>query len=166
MAVDPNNPDRVFIDTFDTWFATRTGTAFNDQPAAITATQPPITSSMSDQHALAFVPGDSDILSGRQRRRHLSLRRMPATRVHPFGRPGSTWTPISTRSSSTLVTSAEISRTIPRRSAVGGAQDNGPGSVQFAGSPTGPAQWQMGLGGDGFSGDPDLQLRKPKEPIS
>ena len=37
-------------------------------------------------------------------------------------------------------------------SAVGGAQDNGPSSVMFSGSPTGPAQWQMGLGGDGFSG--------------
>src|SRR5205085_3514838 len=34
--------------------------------------------------------------------------------------------------------------------AVGGAQDNGPSSVTFTGSPTGPAQWQMGLGGDGF----------------
>jgi len=37
-------------------------------------------------------------------------------------------------------------------SAVAGAQDNGPSSVLFSGSPTGPAQWQMGLGGDGFSG--------------
>ena len=27
MAVDPNNPDRVFFDTFDVWFASRTGTA-------------------------------------------------------------------------------------------------------------------------------------------
>src|SRR5207302_2590179 len=39
--------------------------------------------------------------------------------------------------------------------AVGGAQDNGPSSVTFSGSPTGPAQWQMGLGGDGFSGQID-----------
>ena len=28
VAVDPNNPDRVFIDTFDIWLATRTGTSF------------------------------------------------------------------------------------------------------------------------------------------
>ena len=39
--------------------------------------------------------------------------------------------------------------------AVGGAQDNGPSSVTFAGTPTGPVQWQMGLGGDGFSGQID-----------
>ena len=30
VAVDPNNPDRVFFDTFDVWFATRTGTVWND----------------------------------------------------------------------------------------------------------------------------------------
>ena len=28
--MDPNNPDRVFFDTFDVWFATRTGTVWND----------------------------------------------------------------------------------------------------------------------------------------
>src|ERR1019366_7547231 len=36
--------------------------------------------------------------------------------------------------------------------AVGGAQDNGPSSVTFSGTPTGAVMWQMGLGGDGFSG--------------
>src|SRR5438874_1369002 len=30
IAVDPNNPDRVFFDTYDLWFATRTGTVWND----------------------------------------------------------------------------------------------------------------------------------------
>ena len=39
--------------------------------------------------------------------------------------------------------------------AVGGAQDNGPSSAMFPGTPTGPVQWQMGLGGDGFSGQID-----------
>lgn len=32
----------------------------------------------------------------------------------------------------------------------GGAQDNGSMSITFSGSPTGPVQWQMGKGGDGF----------------
>src|SRR5205085_3654803 len=35
-------------------------------------------------------------------------------------------------------------------SANGGAQDNGSSSVTFTGSPSGPTQWQMGTGGDGF----------------
>ena len=30
IVVDPNNPERVFFDTFDVWFATRTGTTWND----------------------------------------------------------------------------------------------------------------------------------------
>ena len=30
IAVDPNNADRIFVDTYDIWLATRTGTAFTD----------------------------------------------------------------------------------------------------------------------------------------
>ena len=30
IAVDPNDPERVFVGTFEVWFATRTGTTFND----------------------------------------------------------------------------------------------------------------------------------------
>ena len=40
--------------------------------------------------------------------------------------------------------------TSPNPSAAGGAQDNGPSVVGFTGYPTGPAQWQMTIGGDGF----------------
>jgi len=41
--------------------------------------------------------------------------------------------------------------TSPNPSANGGAQDNGSSSVTFSGTPTGPVQWQMGKGGDGFT---------------
>jgi hypothetical protein len=34
--------------------------------------------------------------------------------------------------------------------ASGGAQDNGSSSITFSGTPTGPVQWQLGVGGDGF----------------
>src|SRR5438876_10963995 len=34
--------------------------------------------------------------------------------------------------------------------ASGGSQDNASGSVTFAGTPIGPVQWQVGIGGDGF----------------
>jgi hypothetical protein len=34
--------------------------------------------------------------------------------------------------------------------ASGGAQDNASSSVTFVGTPTGPVQWQTGIGGDGF----------------
>src|SRR4029077_13211826 len=61
IAVDPNNPDRVFIDTFEVWFATRTGTVWNDITCGYSGSSPhPV---HVDQHALAFVPGSSSILT-------------------------------------------------------------------------------------------------------
>src|SRR5436190_4767468 len=61
VAVDPNNPDRVFFDTFDVWFATRTGTAWNDTTCgySYSGSAGPV---HVDQHALAFLPGSSSIL--------------------------------------------------------------------------------------------------------
>ena len=59
--MDPNNPDRVFFDTFDVWFATRTGTVWNDITCGYSGGNPrPV---HVDQHALAFVPGSSSILT-------------------------------------------------------------------------------------------------------
>src|SRR5205823_6547341 len=61
IAVDPNNPDRVFIDTFDSWFATRTGTVWNDTTSGYSyaGSAGPV---HVDQHALAFLRGSSSIL--------------------------------------------------------------------------------------------------------
>src|SRR6266404_7839300 len=60
VAVDPNNPDRVFFETFDVWFATRTGIVWNDTTCGYSGGNPrPV---HVDQHALAFVPGSSSIL--------------------------------------------------------------------------------------------------------
>ena len=60
IAVDPNNPDRVFFDTFEVWLATRTGTAWYDTTCGYSGPNPkPV---HVDQHALAFVPGSSSML--------------------------------------------------------------------------------------------------------
>src|SRR5438552_8499073 len=61
VAVDPNNPDRVFFDAFDVWFATRTGTVWNDTTCGYSyaGSAGPV---HVDQHALAFLPGSSSIL--------------------------------------------------------------------------------------------------------
>src|SRR5207247_10871370 len=40
--------------------------------------------------------------------------------------------------------------TAPNTSAAGGAQDNAPSVAGWTGSPNGPVQWQMNVGGDGF----------------
>ena len=62
IAVDPNDPERVFFDTFDVWFATRTGTAWNDITCgySYSGSAGPV---HVDQHALAFLPGSSSILA-------------------------------------------------------------------------------------------------------
>ncbi len=60
VAVDPNNADRVFIDTYDVWFATRTGGTMTDLTCGYNGTSGHVVH--VDQHALAFVPGSSSIL--------------------------------------------------------------------------------------------------------
>jgi len=60
IAVDPNNPDRIFVDTFEVWLANRTGTTWYDTTCGYSGPNPkPV---HVDQHALAFVPGSSSML--------------------------------------------------------------------------------------------------------
>jgi hypothetical protein len=151
LAVDPNNPDRVFIDTFDTWFATRTGTSFFDLTCGYNGTGAANHVVHVDHHALAFVPGSSDILlEGSDGGIFASTNASTST-----GSVRPTWINMDGNLNTLEFYAGDISGNFandPAPAAVGGAQDNGPGSVQFVGSPTGPVQWQMGLGGDGFSG--------------
>jgi hypothetical protein len=152
IAVDPNNADRVIFDTFDIWLASRTGSSWYDLTCGYNGT--PVTNHAVhvDQHALAFVNGSSDILLvGNDGGTHYTLN--ASTAVIGTTRP--TWTNNDAGIYGIEFYSGDISgnfATSANPSAVGGAQDNGPSSVMFTGSPTGPAQWQMGLGGDGFSG--------------
>src|SRR5690349_13204345 len=60
IAVDPNNADRIFVDTYDVWFATRTGSSFTDLTCGYNGPTGHVVH--VDQHALAFVPGSSSIL--------------------------------------------------------------------------------------------------------
>ncbi|HEV7473082.1 MAG TPA: hypothetical protein VGN90_03470, partial [Pyrinomonadaceae bacterium] len=148
VAVDPNNPDRLFVSTFDVWLATRTGTTFYDVTCGYTNVSPkPV---HVDQHALAFVPGSSSqLLLGNDGGIHGTAN--ANTAVPATTRP--TWFNMDTGFNTIEFYSGDISGNFAASAnpqAVGGAQDNGPSSVAFVGSPTGPAQWQMGLGGDGF----------------
>jgi hypothetical protein len=150
IAVDPNNPDRIFVSTFDVWFATRTGTTFYDVTCGYSNVSPkPV---HVDQHALAFVPGSSSmLLLGNDGGVHGTINANAA--VPATTRP--TWFNMDTGFNTIEFYSGDISgffATSPYPSANGGAQDNGPSAVLFNGTPTGPTQWQMGLGGDGFYG--------------
>ncbi|MEY2531807.1 MAG: hypothetical protein QOI96_1892, partial [Verrucomicrobiota bacterium] len=107
-----------------------------------------------DQHALAFVPGSSSILlAGNDGGVHGATNANLVT-----GGTDPTWFNMDTGLNTIEFYSGDISgnfATSANPQASGGAQDNGASSVSFAGYPTGPAQWQMGLGGDGFSGQID-----------
>src|SRR5215211_7790953 len=147
VAVDPNNPDRVFFDTFDVWFATRTGTVWNDTTCGYSGGNPrPV---HVDQHALAFVPGSSSILAiGNDGGAHGTIN---ADIVNQTTDP--TWFNMDTGINTIEFYSGDISGNFANAAspqASGGSQDNGSSSVTFAGTPTGPVLWQNGVGGDGF----------------
>jgi hypothetical protein len=146
IAVDPNNPDRIFVDTFDVWLGSRTGTSFYDVGCAYT----PAIVVHADQHALAFVPGSSSILlAGNDGGVDVSTNADTAV----IGTTRNTFTNMDGGLNTIEFYSGDISgnfATSARPQVSGGAQDNGPSSATFTGSPTGPVQWQMGLGGDGF----------------
>jgi hypothetical protein len=148
VAVDPNNPDRVFFDTFDVWFATRTGTVWNDITCGYSYSTPagPV---HVDQHALAFLPESSSILLiGNDGGAHGTTNAdVTNSNTDP------TWFNMDTGINTIEFYSGDISGNFANSAspqANGGAQDNGSSSVTFAGTPTGPVQWQLGVGGDGF----------------
>jgi hypothetical protein len=153
IAIDPNNANRAFFDTFEVWFwdGSNAGTQnlpWNDTTCGYGSTNNGV---HVDQHALAFVPGSSSVLlAGNDGGIHGTIN---AGTTNAATDP--TWFNMDTGLNTIEFYSGDISgnfATSATPKAVGGAQDNGPSSVAFSGSPTGPAQWQMGLGGDGFSG--------------
>ena len=146
IAVDPNNPDRVFFDTFEVWFWANGNTSWNDTTCGYSGSTQVV---HVDQHALAFVPGSSSILlAGNDGGVHGTANADAASSsVDP------TWFNMDTGLNTIEFYSGDISgnfATSASPQANGGAQDNGSMSVTFSGSPTGPVQWQMGKGGDGF----------------
>jgi hypothetical protein len=145
LAVDPNNPDRVFFDTFEVWFWQNGNAVWNDITCGYGANH----GVHVDQHALAFVPGSSSILlAGNDGGIHGTTNAdQTSLAVDP------TWFNMDTGLNTIEFYSGDISgnfATSAAPQANGGAQDNGSMSVTFSGSPTGPVQWQMGKGGDGF----------------
>ena len=146
IAVDPNNPDRVFFDTYEVWFWQNGTNTWNDTTCGYSGSVQVV---HVDQHALAFVPGSSSILLvGNDGGVHATTN---ADTASPSKDP--TWFNMDAGLNTIEFYSGDISAnfaTSPNPQANGGAQDNGASSVTFSGTPTGAVEWQMGKGGDGF----------------
>src|SRR5688572_11792378 len=151
LAVDPNNPNRVFFDTFDIWFWDGSTPASAALPwNNLTCGYNTVNNGVHvDQHALAFVPGSSSILlAGNDGGVHGTTNANVVTSA-----TDATWFDMNGGFNTIEFYSGDISGNFANSAtpqANGGAQDNGSMSVTFSGSPTGPMQWQMGKGGDGF----------------
>jgi hypothetical protein len=146
VAVDPNNPDRVFFDTFEIWFWKNGNTTWTDATCGYSGNTEVV---HVDQHALAFVPGSSSILlAGSDGGVYAT------TSANGSNGPTHTqWFNMDNGLNTIEFYSGDISANFATSAspmANGGAQDNGSSAVTFSGSPTGPVQWQMGVGGDGF----------------
>src|SRR5205085_817279 len=59
VAVDPNNPDRVYFDTFEIWSWKNGDPAWKDTTCGYSGNTEVV---HVDQHALAYLPGSSKIL--------------------------------------------------------------------------------------------------------
>jgi hypothetical protein len=154
VAVDPNNADRVFFDTFDVWLATRTGTTWYDTTCGYSGVSPkPV---HVDQHALAFVPGSSSILLlGNDGGTHGTTNANAAA----DGSLRPTWFNMDSGYNTIEYYDGDISAnfaTATSPQAAGGAQDNMDSFVTFTNNnpitnPSfTPVQWQGNIGGDGF----------------
>ncbi len=150
ITVDPNNPDRAFFDTYEIWFWQDPNTIWNNLTCAYGANR----GVHADQHALAFVPGSSNLLlAGGDGGVNGTINAGATTQtVDPL------WFNMDGGLNTIEFYSGDISGNFYSSAspqAVGGAQDNGASSISFSGSPSGPVQWQTGVGGDGFSGQID-----------
>ena len=146
VAVDPNNRDRAFFDTFEIWFWQNGNSSWNDTTCGYSGSTQVV---HVDQHALAFVPGSSSILLvGNDGGVHATTNANAAS-----GSTDPTWFNMDTGLNTIEFYSGDISANFATSAAPqanGGAQDNGASAVTFSGNPTGPVPWQMGVGGDGF----------------
>lgn len=147
IAVDPNDPERFFLDTYDIWVGTRTGGKLSNLTCGYDGTSSPV---HVDQHALAFVGSNSQLLlAGSDGGIYASVN---ADIAQPNGTRND-WFSMNNGLTTLEFYSGDLSANFassPDAQAAGGMQDNGSATVAFGGAPTGPVQWQGAVGGDGF----------------
>ncbi len=150
LAVDPNNPDVLLMDTFDIWKSTDGGTTFVDKTCGYAGGN----TQHVDEHALAYVPGSSStLIAGSDGGAYVSTD------------GGNTYTQVNDTLNTIEFYSGDITGNFANAANPGanaGAQDNGSSVVTWATTSTiGPVLWQLEKGGDGMYAriEPVLNLR-------
>ncbi|HMA36326.1 MAG TPA: S-layer homology domain-containing protein [Chloroflexia bacterium] len=138
LAVDPNNPDVLFMATFEIWKSTDGGQTFADLTCAYNGTGPhPV---HPDQHGIVFLPGSSSSL--------LAVNDGGAVYTPDAG---GSWSQLNDSLNTVEFYSGDLTAnfaTAPQAGVAGGAQDNG--AMVYTGTVGGPTLWQGILSGDGF----------------
>ena len=143
VAVDPNNPDTLYMDTYEIWQSTDGGTSFTDVTCGYGSLDVPAQVHV-DQHALAYAPGSSStLMAGSDGGTYVTLN---------ANAPQPVFNQVNNTVSTIEQYSGDITANFANSSAPGanaGAQDNG--SSVWTGDPNGGNYlWEQRLGGDGM----------------
>jgi hypothetical protein len=159
LAVDPNNPDALFLDAIDIWKSTDGGHTLTDISCGYYAGLNPIGSPVHvDNHVLAYQPGSSsNLLAGSDGGIYVSNNAVNAPQGTAAGvNNPPTFKDINLTMNTIEFYGGDISANFGTAAApfiVAGAQDNGSSFYQFGASSNCPAlgcQWSQRIGGDGF----------------
>jgi hypothetical protein len=159
LAVDPNDPNVLFMDSIDIWKSVDGGHTLTDISCGYHLGLNPISAPVHvDNHALAYQPGSSDtLLAGNDGGVYVSndAANTPIGSAVGIANPP-TFKDVNATMSTIEFYSGDISQNFGTDSApfiVAGAQDNGSSFYQFAGASTCPPTgclWSQRIGGDGF----------------
>ncbi|MFL6006850.1 MAG: hypothetical protein ACJ744_11460 [Gaiellaceae bacterium] len=159
LAVDPNNPDALFLDAIDIWKSTDGGKTLTDISCGYHTGVTPVASPVHvDQHALAYQPGSStNLMAGSDGGIYVSNDAANAPQGTATGIVNPpTFKDVNLTMNTIEFYGGDISQNFATSSTpfiVGGAQDNGSSYGQFGPGATCPdtgCQWSQRIGGDGF----------------
>lgn len=144
LAVDPNDPNVVFMDTYDIWKSTDGGASFTDITCGYSTGLAKAVVHV-DQHALAFVGNSSStLLAGSDGGMYLTLN---------ANVPSPVFVSLNDTISTLEFYSGDISANFANASsaaATGGLQDNGSSTAEWPLGDPSETAWSMRFGGDGL----------------
>ncbi|MDQ5866532.1 MAG: hypothetical protein M3390_12490 [Chloroflexota bacterium] len=139
IAVDPNNPNNLYLGSLSPFRSTDGGATFRAADCNYVQSMVP----HIDQHYIAYLPGSSStLLIGTDGGTYLTTN---ANVMDP------TWYPVNEPLNTIEFYSGDITANFANSAspgAIGGAQDNGTSTHVWNGNP-GPALWQQRVGADG-----------------